>query len=385
LIHFFKRKMSFIMIAILITFQPGLSSQDSLSSVECEPDPVGYIIPDPVRCDRYLDCDPVTGRNVLVCPGGAGLHLETGHCTPLQDMDCGNRKLGSSLPSYRSRHNSKQSVKSANTYNTYNKLHDTHKTQTEDGRKQQQEPSITTGDVAASVSSVECSSTPEGYVVPDVTQCDRYIECSPEGVRRIRLCPDGLGLDVEQGKCDYLYKVDCGDRKLLQVSKENGLCLRENGHFPLPAEVSCTDYLDCRDGEQYLQSCGNGAVFDPSLGCVHPDQTQRSGCTAQDKYEVECPRLGLGSTLRFGDHDRIPHPGGQCPLFYACLRNGQPRLLGCEKPTVFNPETGFCDKQENVFGCEGTYTQEEIHQFQREQLNGEQEVSSQLRKNLAEP
>jgi len=379
--------MFFIMTAILMISQCGLSSsQDSLSSVECEPDPVGYIIPDPARCDRYLDCDPVTGRNVRYCLPGSGLELDTGLCAPLQDIHCGHRKISSSLPSYRSQHNSKQSVfTSSKLHDT--KLPDTTKTLTEHGRRhlKQQEPDITTRDVAASVSSVVCNPTPEGYVVPDHSQCDRYIECSPEGDTRIRLCPDGLGLDVDTGKCDYLYKVDCGDRKLLQVSKHNGLCLRENGHFPLPAEVSCTDYLDCRDGEQYLQSCGAGAVFDPSLGCVHPDQTQRPGCTAQDQYKVQCPRLARGSTLRFGDHDRIPHPGGKCGLFYACLRNGQPRLLGCEKPTVFNPETGFCDKQENVSGCEETYTQQEIAQFLREQLNNEEEVSSELRQTEAEP
>ena len=40
-------------------------------------------------------------------------------------------------------------------------------------------------------------------------------------------------------------------------------------------------------------------------------------------------------------------------------RNGQPRLLSCERPTVFNPETGLCDQQENVPGCEDTYREEE--------------------------
>merc|ERR1712226_1429035 len=108
------------------------------------------------------------------------------------------------------------------------------------------------------------------------------------------------------------------------------------------------------------------------------DQTQRAGCSARDQYEVQCPVLGLGARFRFGDHDRIPHPGGECALFYACLRNGQPRLLGCEKPTVFNPETGLCDQQENVLGCEDTYMEEEVEQEEREKI--EAEIRSQLRR-----
>ena len=37
--------------------------------------------------------------------------------------------------------------------------------------------------------------------------------------------------------------------------------------------------------------------------------------------------------LRFGDHERLPHPS-DCAYFYACLSSGQPRLLGCERPKV---------------------------------------------------
>ena len=40
-------------------------------------------------------------------------------------------------------------------------------------------------------------------------------------------------------------------------------------------KVSCTDYVDCREGQPFQMSCGHGAVFDESLGCVHPDQTNR--------------------------------------------------------------------------------------------------------------
>eukprot|EP00092_Neocalanus_flemingeri_P020104 GFUD01021765.1.p1 GENE.GFUD01021765.1~~GFUD01021765.1.p1 ORF type:complete len:1012 (+),score=236.64 GFUD01021765.1:51-3086(+) len=222
---------------------------------------------------------------------------------------------------------------------------------------------------------LSCEQSEDGYIVPDPEQCDRFAECSPHGEKFYKLCPDGLVLSLSKGLCDYPEKVDCQDRPRLQSSLGKGHCIRENGNFALPAEVSCTQYVDCRGGEGNLQSCGAGAVFDEVLGCVHPDETTRTGCTAIDKYEFQCPTFGLSKN--FGDHDRLAHPI-DCKLFYACLRNGLPRLLGCEKPTVFNPETGVCDKQENVPGCEEYYVVDKVDHEDRDKIV--QEIREQLLK-----
>ena len=126
-----------------------------------------------------------------------------------------------------------------------------------------------------SLADLTCSSSAEGYIVPDPEQCDRYAECSPHGEKTFKLCPDGLALSLQKGLCDYPVKVDCTDRPLLQSPAGQGNCIRENGNFALPAEVSCSKYVDCREGIGYVQSCGAGAVFDEVLGCVHPDETKR--------------------------------------------------------------------------------------------------------------
>merc|ERR1712236_848 len=95
-------------------------------------------------------------------------------------------------------------------------------------------------------------------------------------------------------------------------------------------------------------------------------QTKRKGCSADDRYKFQCPHFGLQQ--RFGDHDRLPHPT-DCKLYYACLRNGLPRQASCQRPLVFNPETGFCDDQNNVPGCAGFYTEEETFEsFDKEAL-----------------
>jgi len=205
---------------------------------------------------------------------------------------------------------------------------------------------------------VVCESSEDGYIVPDPRQCDRYVECSPSGKRSVHLCMDGWALNLKTGHCDLGTKVDCSGREKLQAPRGRGKCPRMNGNFPLPANISCSEYIDCRDGHPFEQSCGRGAVFDLILGCVHPDETTREGCRAEDVFGFKCPALS-GDSLRFGDHDRIAHPT-DCAAFYACLATGQPRLLGCSNPKVFDAKSGKCMHQSQVPGCENYYPPEEL-------------------------
>lgn len=191
------------------------------------------------------------------------------------------------------------------------------------------------------------------------------------------LCPDGLVLDKKQGKCDLMSKTTCAGRLRLQAPTGSGACPRANGLFPLPAEVSCTEYVDCRHGKGHLQQCGHGAVFDTQIStCVHPDQTTRAGCTATEVHNFRCPNQ-RGQVLRFGNHDRLSHPT-DCALFFICLTNGQPRLSGCARPNVFNPATGVCSSQKKVAGCENYYTEERMGEKEMERARVEAEIRLEL-------
>jgi len=220
-----------------------------------------------------------------------------------------------------------------------------------------------------------CSPTPNGYSIADPHQCDRYLRCFPDGHAQVSLCPDGLVFNKKQGACDYMAKTSCAGRPLLQPPTGSGSCPRANGFFPLPAEESCSQYVVCHGGSSHLQACGSGAVFDTQLAtCVHPDQTTRAGCTAEELYRFQCP-IYKGQRLRFGNHDRLPHPT-DCALFYICLENGQPRLSGCPRPTVFNPATGICAASKRVAGCEDYYMpeEEEMDEKEKERAMLEDEV-----------
>jgi len=207
------------------------------------------------------------------------------------------------------------------------------------------------------LSQVDCEISEDGYLVPDPEQCDRYAECTPHGKLILRLCTDGYGLNLNSGKCDLRSKVDCTGRDKLQTPTGTGLCPRLNGNFPVPADVSCSEFIDCREGQPFMQSCGHGAVFDEIFGCVHPDETNRAGCTASEVLGFKCPPST--GEKKFGDHDRFAHPT-DCALFYACLSTGKPRLLGCTNPKVFDEESGICKPQELVAGCEETYPPAEV-------------------------
>jgi len=310
--------------------EPVFVAAIDLTEVQCDPDLLeGYIVPDPVYCDRYLDCDPVTGQAVLLCPAGQGVDLERGVCR--DRVECGSRQQ-----LWRNQF-TKPVVK---------------KVLTRGGLLQ-----VTT--VVPLLSStippvdplagLVCEKSEHGYTVPDPEQCDRYVECSSAGVKTEKLCPDGLALSLQTGVCDYLVVTDCQDRPKLQQPKGRGPCIRENGRFPVE---TCNQFLDCRAGEWDVQGCAVGVVFDDVKGCVHPDETDRPGCRAADQFDINCPYYGPYARLRFGDHDRLPHPRN-CNLFYACLRKGLPRLNTCPTPKVFNPKSGFCDDKKNVPGCEG--------------------------------
>jgi len=302
-----------------------------LTEVQCDPDLVeGYIVPDPVYCDRYLDCDLVTGQAVLLCPAGQGVDLVRGVCR--DRVDCGSRQQ-----LWRDQVTSKPLVKKVLTR----------------GDPLQVTTVIpllsSTLPPVDPLAGLVCEKSVGGYTVPDPEQCDRYVECSPGGVKTEKLCPDGLALSLQTGVCDYLVVTDCQDRPRLQQPKGSGPCIRVNGRYPVE---TCDQFLDCRAGEWDVQGCAVGVVFDEVKGCVHPDETDRPGCRAADQFDIQCPYYGPYARLRFGDHDRLPHPKN-CNLFYACLRKGLPRLNTCPRPLVFNPKSGFCDDKKNVPGCEG--------------------------------
>jgi len=199
------------------------------------------------------------------------------------------------------------------------------------------------------------------YYLPDEEQCDKYHECNIKGELREHLCPDGFVFDITLEKCDYPVKVNCTGRPLLQEPQPSVNCTRANGFFAWPANISCQNFWDCREGIAYKQTCPVGVIFDPGLNtCATPDQSSRKECTEGEESFLgfQCPQYSPDSVLRFGNHDRLPHPE-DCQQYFTCLVTGGPRLANCGRKKVFNNATGQCSDPKNVPGCE-TYWIEKL-------------------------
>lgn len=209
----------------------------------------------------------------------------------------------------------------------------------------------------------ECEPKDDTYRIPDSKQCDKYSECNIKGELKEKLCPDGLVFEIKSERCDYPAKVDCKGRPELQPPQPSKNCSRANGFFPWPAEVSCQKFYDCRGGTAYLQTCPEGVIFDPKVdACVTPDQSGRKECSGGKFLGFECPKYGPDDILRFGNHDRLPHPDN-CVKFFSCLRDGRPRLGACPRKTVFNNATGHCGDPVKVPGCEDYWSKIEEDEY----------------------
>jgi len=160
--------------------------------------------------------------------------------------------------------------------------------------------------------------------------------------------------EIERQECDIPVKVNCSTRPLLQEAQVSRNCSRANGYFAVPANESCQQFFHCSEGRANLNTCPGGTIFDIQVNsCTTPDQSSRTECTSgvNSFLDYDCPKYDEYSELRFGAHERLPHPK-DCRQYFTCARYGGPRLASCGREKVFNNGTGYCDDPENVTGCE---------------------------------
>lgn len=202
----------------------------------------------------------------------------------------------------------------------------------------------------------KCQPRNVSYTVGDSKQCDKFWECNKAGKFTERLCDDGFVYAIKISHCDYPHNVDCGERSELQPSQStNPLCARSNGFYAFPPEVSCQKFYHCLQGEAYEKTCPEGIIFDGKGTCVHPDLNIRDECSASKVLNFTCPNAGHKfAKLKFGNHDRHPHPS-DCRKFFVCMLDGNPRVGGCPLGKVFNPKVGVCDHPKRVPSCVDYY------------------------------
>ena len=217
------------------------SEEDLLSELECEVDPLGYLVPDPTFCDRYLVCEPNGEKRIVVCDSGQNFNFDTTNCAPKEVVNCGDRSR-----SWRSRENrnfSRRPLRIVDADDHADVQREESSNPTEEVLssifsardpvlsmlKSRTRPSPTTTLSTSTTAAASSKSSKltvrvpddpladvlcedgEAYVVPDPNHCDRFLSC-PRG--EIEICDEGLVLDTATGFCLLRTLVRCGEREL---------------------------------------------------------------------------------------------------------------------------------------------------------------------------
>ncbi|XP_075160377.1 peritrophin-1-like, partial [Haematobia irritans] len=116
---------------------------------------------------------------------------------------------------------------------------------------------------------------------PHPSDCTKFLQCA-NGATYIQNCGPGTAFDSVHQVCDFKEKVHCGDvdsvnsgvlisGKSYEGHHESNSEFQSNSnHVECPAGVTglyphphdCEKFLQCSNGQTYIQSCGPGTGFD---------------------------------------------------------------------------------------------------------------------------
>ena len=177
-------------------------------------------------------------------------------------------------------------------------------------------------------------------------------------------------LTTGNGRCDFPFNVDCGDRpelrkieifflftfsiflknyfNELEPPQPSTNCPRRNGYFPHPDPKVCDQFFFCSDGQFNLITCPSGLVFNEKTGtCSWPGEANRVGCGSDEVINFKCPERTEADTTSGVVNPLFPDPD-DCQYFYVCINGKEPRRNGCTSGLVFNNVNKRCDKPKNV-------------------------------------
>jgi len=126
---------------------------------------------------------------------------------------------------------------------------------------------------------------------------------------------------------------------------------------PQKDAADCGTYYSCGTGKPFKETCPPGLGFNPKKQvCDWADMIEE--CDVEAFLDFECPAFTAYDAP--GSNQAFPFPG-DCGKQIVCVPyefeefKRVPRLLSCDKPQVFNPETRQCDYYKEVAGCETYY------------------------------
>ncbi|XP_049298656.1 probable chitinase 10 [Anopheles funestus] len=168
-----------------------------------------------------------------------------------------------------------------------------------------------------------CAGVPDGVFINDFTACNAFFTCF-RGEAFPGVCVEPFYFNEEKQLCDHPWEVKCL------------ICPQTEDLVPtfVPIEGECTFYALCIQGIGTLRECDNGLKFDAVQG----------NCDLAEN--VQCDAGICPSNVNPSIPTSVPHPT-DCSRYYICLNN-EATEQQCAPTLLFNPETRFCDFEENV-------------------------------------
>jgi len=162
-----------------------------------------------------------------------------------------------------------------------------------------------------------CSGVPDNTFIPNVSQCNAWFRCTPNGPVP-GTCPSPFLFNAPIGECDWAENVDC----FTCPPTEPIISFRVDG--------SCTQFIRCINGYATQDVCQNGLHFNNvSQQCDFPENTN---C----QITFTCPsHIPPGQMVAFRSDTN-------CSTFFVCTGNPTPLVQHCNPALHFDPITQQC-------------------------------------------
>ncbi|XP_061402940.1 uncharacterized protein LOC133338851 [Musca vetustissima] len=230
-------------------------------------------------------------------------------------------------------------------------------------------------------SQVKCPAGASG-LYPHPYDCTKFLQCA-NGITYIQDCGPGTGFDSNLKVCDYKEKIHCvpgsswGSTLVVteyEAADENVQCAPgANGLYPHPQD--CEKFLQCSNGQTFIQNCGPGTGFDSlrlvcdykekvhcgsgSIWGIHTDVTTT---VQQHGHTQHTPLPPPNTSGSVGGHNDLPHTSdilclnsitGLFPYpfdytkFINC-KNGNTAIQNCVQGTAFSISKGYCESLDQI-------------------------------------
>jgi len=163
-----------------------------------------------------------------------------------------------------------------------------------------------------------CHGVPPNSFIPDVSQCNAWFRCTPNGPVP-GTCPDPWLFNPTTRECDWAFAVECF------------ACPITVPIVSMPVEGSCVQFIRCLNGRATQHACQSGLHFNPNT--QQCDLPANVGCTIQ----FSCPpNIPPGQMVAFRSET-------DCSNFYVCAgTNASPLPQSCNPVLHFDPVTQQC-------------------------------------------